>query len=179
MKKQTHLLLIKKTGLICLFSTLILSCGYGFAPKGDYIDKRIQNIYVEPFDNKTPQAGIENYFRTALIDQILQDSRFKTVASVEAADAIIKGGVLNINTSPLSYNANTLVAEERVAVVVEINFREKESGKTIWSSKNLTGEVDYKMENNINLFPAARKNALIRLSNDMAEKAFNMMMAGF
>ena len=64
MRKQNRQLIIK-TGMICLFSALILSCGYGFAPKGDYIDKRIQNIYVEPFDNKTPQAGVENYIRTA------------------------------------------------------------------------------------------------------------------
>jgi len=178
MRKQNRRLLIR-TGVIYLIFALILSCGYGFAPKGDYIDKRIQNIYVEGFDNKTPQAGIENYVRTAFINQILQNSRFKTVASVEAADAIIKGSVVNINTSPLSYNANTLVAEERATVVVEINFREKESGKTIWSSKNATGSVDYKMANDINMFPAARKQALIKMSNDMAEKAFNMMMAGF
>jgi hypothetical protein len=178
MRKQNQRLFIKP-GVVCLFLALILSCGYGFAPKGDYIDKRIQNIYVESFDNKTPQAGIENYVRTAFINQILLTSRFKTVASVEAADAIIKGSVLNINTSPLSYNANTLVAEERTTVIVEINFREKESGKTIWSSKNVTGYVDYKMANNINMFPAARKQALIKLSDDMAEKAFNMMMAGF
>jgi len=178
MRKQNRRLLIK-TGVICLFFALILSCGYGFAPKGDYIDKRIQNIYVEAFDNKTSQASIENYVRTAFIDQILQNSRFKTVSSVEAADAIIKGSVVNINTSPLSYRANTLVAEERTTVIVEINFREKESGKTIWSSKNVTGQVDYKMGTNINMFPATRKNAFIKLSNDTAEKAFNLMMSGF
>jgi len=96
MRKQNRRLLIK-TGVICLFFALILSCGYGFAPKGDYIDKRIQNIYVEAFDNKTSQASIENYVRTAFIDQILQNSRFKTVSSMEAADAIIKGTVVNIN----------------------------------------------------------------------------------
>ncbi len=178
MRKQNSRLLFK-TGGICLFLTVILSCGYGFAPKGDYIDKRIQNIYVESFDNKTPQAGIENYIRTAFINQILQNSRFKTVSSVEEADAIIKGSVININTSPLSYNANTLVAEERATVIVAINFREKESGKTIWSSKNATGSVDYKMVSDINMFPAARKQALVKLSNDLAEKTFNMMMAGF
>jgi Lipopolysaccharide-assembly len=178
MRKQNRRLIIK-TGIICLFLALILSCGYGFAPKGDYIDKRIQNIYVEPFDNKTPQAGVENYIRTALINQILLNSRFKTVASMEAADAIIKGSVVNINTSPLSYRANTLVAEERAIVMVDINFREKESGKTIWSAKKFTCQIDYQMQDNINLFPAARKSALVKLSDDLAEKAVNMMMAGF
>lgn len=178
MKKQSRRFLIK-TGGICLFLALILSCGYGFAPKGDYIDKRITTVYVQSFGNKTSQADLENYVRTAFIDQFILSGRFKIVQNVESADAIIKGNVLNINTSPLSYRANTLVAEERATMTLEINFREKESGKTIWSSNNVTGTVDYKMETDINMYPATRKNAFIKLSNDTVEKAFNMMMSGF
>jgi hypothetical protein len=117
--------------------------------------------------------------RTAFIDQFILSGRFKIVQNVESADAIIKGSILNINTSPLSYRANTLVAEERATMILDINFREKESGKTIWSSKNVTGQVDYKMEDNINLYPMTRKNAFIKLANDTAEKAFNLMMSGF
>lgn len=178
MRKQNRRLFIK-TGVICLFFALILSCGYVFAPQGEYIDKRITTVYVQSFENKTSQAELENYVRTAFIDQFILSGRFKIVQNVESADAIIKGSVLNISTSPLSYRANTLVAEERATMTLEINFREKESGKTIWSSKNVTGQVDYKMENNINMYPATRKNAFIKLSNDTAEKAFNMMMSGF
>jgi len=37
---------------ICCFFVLIVACGYSFAPQGDYIDKRIQKIYVEQFSNK-------------------------------------------------------------------------------------------------------------------------------
>ena len=178
MRKQTRRFLIK-TGVIYLFFMLIISCGYTFAPQGEYIDKRITTVYVQAFVNKTSQAELENYVRTAFIDQFILSNRFKIVQNVESADAIIQGSVLNINTSPLSYRLNTLVAEERATMVLEINFREKESGKTIWSSKNLTGQVDYKMVDNINMFPATRKDAFIKLSNDTAEKAFNMMMSGF
>jgi len=178
MKNKNQQFLIK-TGVICLFFALLLSCGYTFAPQGEYIDKRITTVYVQSFENKTSQAELENYVRTAFIDQFILSGRFKIVQNVESADAIIKGSVLNINTSPLSYRANTLVAEERATMILDINFREKESGKTIWSSKNLTGQVDYKMVDNINMFPATRKNAFIKLSNDTAEKAFNMMMSGF
>jgi hypothetical protein len=178
MRKQNRRFLIKIGG-ICLFFTLIISCGYTFAPQGEYIDKHITTVYVQAFVNKTSQAGLENYVRTAFIDQFILSNRFKIVQNVESADAIIQGSVLNINTSPLSYRLNTLVAEERATMVLEINFREKESGKTIWSSKNLTGQVDYKMVDNINTFPATRKDAFIKLSNDTAEKAFNLMMSGF
>ena len=178
MRKQNWRFL-NKTVVVCLVFALIIGCGYGFAPKGDYIDKRITTVYVQAFGNKTSQAELENHVRTAFIDQFILSNRFKIVQNVETADAIVTGSVLNISTSPLSYRANTLVAEERATMILEINFREKESGKTIWSSKSVTGQVDYKMVDDINTFPATRKNAYVKLSNDTAEKAFNMMMSGF
>ena len=126
-----------------------------------YIDNRIQKVYVEPFDNKTAQAEIENYVRTAFINQFIQNSRFKIVESAEAADAIVKGKILNLNTSPLSYGSNYLVAEERATIILELTFQENESGKIIWSSKNITGTVDYALSNDINLLPAIKKDALL------------------
>ena len=107
MRKQNRRFLIK-TGGICLFFALVISCGYTFAPQGEYIDKRITTVYVQAFVNKTSQAELENYVRTAFIDQFVLSNRFKIVQNVESADAIIQGIILNINTSPLSYSANTL-----------------------------------------------------------------------
>ena len=43
----------------------------------------------------------------------------------------------------------------------------------------MTDSVDYALNADINLLSNTRKQALIKLSNDMAEKAFNMMMSGF
>ncbi|OGP67017.1 MAG: hypothetical protein A2031_05435 [Deltaproteobacteria bacterium RBG_19FT_COMBO_43_11] len=170
---------IIRTIFVCFATLPFLCCGYSFAPQGNYIDKRIQKVYVESFGNKTAQAEIENYVRTAFINQLIQYSRLKVVGSTEAADAIIKGTILNYNTIALSYRANTLAAEERATVTLELTFRERESGKIIWSSKNINGTVEYTLEDNINLFPIIRKNALTKLANDTAEKAFNLMMAGF
>jgi hypothetical protein len=80
MKKTQGSLLTKV--LFLFFCALVLSaCGYGFAPAGEYIDKRIQKIYVEQFDNKTFQAEMENYIRSAFIGQIIQTSRFKIADS--------------------------------------------------------------------------------------------------
>jgi hypothetical protein len=164
---------------ICLFCSIIIACGYGFAPQGDYIDKRIQKIYVGQFDNKTAQAEMENYVRSAFIDQFVQSHRFKVVESVELADATIKGSILNLNMAPLSYRGNTVAAEERATMTMELTFREKESGKDIWQSRSIVGTVDYTIDSNINLLPTTRKTAFIKLANDTAEKTFNQMMSGF
>ncbi|MEE9912904.1 MAG: hypothetical protein K4571_14415 [Deltaproteobacteria bacterium] len=168
-----------KWGVLALLISVLLGCGYAFAPQGEHIDPGIKKIYVQPFDNKTAQAEIENFMRTAFIDQILQNSRFKTVAEVEQADAIISGKVLNLNTVALSYRKSILAAEERMSITLEVSFRDKDSGKTIWSSRNVTSTVDYELQDDINLLPATRKRALAKLSRDTAEKAFSMMMANF
>ena len=151
MKKLNRPVLIR-IAIVCFSFAVLFGCGYTFAPKGEYIDKRITTVYVQSFENKTSQAELENYVRTAFIDQFILSGRFRIAQNAESADAIIKGSILNINTSPLSYRANTLVAEERATIILEVDFREKESGKTIWSSKNVTGQVDYKMEDNIKEF---------------------------
>lgn len=178
MKKNSMLTFIKIT-FIGVFFGLIIACGYSFAPVGDYIDKRIQKIYVESFDNKTAQAEVENYVRSAFIDQFIQTSRFKVVESAQLADATVKGSVLNLITAPLSYRSTSVAAEERATMTLELTFRERENGKTIWSSKGITGTVDYTVDSNINLLPATRKTAFIKLANDTAEKTFNQMMSGF
>jgi hypothetical protein len=178
MKDKLGQFFIRAVFIGCFFA-LILACGYSFAPQGDYINKRIQKIYVEQFGNKTAQAEVENYVRSAFIDQFIQTSRFKIVESADLADATIKGSILNLSTSPLSYRSTTLAAEERATMTLELTFRERESGKDIWKSSSITGTVDYTIENNINLLPATRKNAFIKLANDTAEKTFNQMMSGF
>jgi hypothetical protein len=178
MKKKIGQSVIRAVLICCLF-TIIIACGYGFAPQGEYIDKRIQKIYVGQFDNKTAQAEVENYVRSAFIDQFILTRRFKIVESVEMADAIIKGSILNLITAPLSYRSSTIAAEERATMTLELTFREKESGKEIWKSQGIAGTVDYTVDNNVNLLPATRKAAFIKLANDTAEKTFNQMMSNF
>jgi hypothetical protein len=165
--------------LICFSFAMIIACGYAFAPQGDYIDKRIQKIYVGQFDNKTAQAELENYVRSAFIGQFISTRRFKIVESAQLADATISGSIINLTTTPLSYRSSSVAAEERAAITMELTFREKDSGKDIWKSQSIAGTVDYTIDSNINLLPATRKAAFIKLANDTAEKTFNQMMSGF
>jgi hypothetical protein len=177
MKKQNVLSVIK-SGLTLLMVWVVFGCGYTFAPQGEHIDSRIQNVYVAPFGNRTALAEVENYMRTAFIDQIIQSNRFKTVPDIEQADAIISGNVLNISTGTLSYRANLLAAEERMTVTLEASFREKDTGRIIWSSRSIVGTADYRLFDDTNPLPA-RKQALAKLARDTAENAFNLMMADF
>ena len=164
---------------VTFFVLALWACGYTFSPHGEHIDARIKNIYVEPFGNKTAQAELENYVRTAFIDQILQRSRFKTVASAEQADAVIGGNVLRYTTQTLTYSKTDMASSERAIIILEVNFRDLQTGKTIWSSRELKGQLDYGLGSDINLLMATRKNYFTKLSKDTVEIIFDSMMSNF
>jgi elongation factor P--beta-lysine ligase len=170
---------IFKVVIICVSCAVLFGCGYSFASRGESIDKNIQKVYVESFDNKTAQAEVENYVRAAFINQFIQNSRFKIAPSAESADAIVRGKILNLHTSPLSHLKNNLAAEERATIIMEIVFQDNSNGKVIWSSSEMTDYADYTLNEDINLLSNTRKQALMKLSNDIVEKAFNLMMSGF
>jgi len=177
--KRKKINLKLRIAIVCASCAVLFGCGYSVTSRGEFFDKHIQKVYVESFSNKTAQAEIENYFRTAFINQFIQNSRFKIVPSVDNADAIVRGKILNLNTSPLSYIKSGLAAEERTTITLDLTFEDTANSKIIWNTNNMTQSVDYKLNDDINLLPSARKQALRKLANDMAEKAFNLMMSGF
>jgi hypothetical protein len=178
MKKLYRLVFIK-ISIICFVSALLFACGYSFAPRGESIDSSIRNVYVKPFENKTVQPEVENYVRTAFVNQFIRNSRFQIVNSSESADSVVYGKILNYVTSPLSRLVNDLAAEERGTMTMEVFFEDNINGKVIWKTNNMTDSVDYRLTQDINLLSATRKKALMKLSNDMSERAFNLMMSGF
>jgi len=167
------------TIIACLLPfILVLGCGYRFSPGGEHIDKNIRKIFVDNFSNRTSEANIENTFRSAFIDQFAISRRFTLVDSREKADAIFRGRIDSLTTSPLSYQKSNIAAEERLTATMELVFEVQDTKKIIWTDKNFSGTQDYSAPD-LSTKETRRKDALIKLSNDTAERAYRLMMSGF
>lgn len=165
--------------IILLTILLMLSgCGYGFSPGGEYIDPDVRKIFVEPFANRTSQANLEDTIRLAITDWFVRGKRFQIVDNEAQADAIFRGTVKSLTTSPLSSRTTNLAAEERMTLTLELSFDDRRTKKVIWKDANFSGTQDYPVAN-VNDTETARKNALTKLSRDTAERAYRMMMSGF
>ncbi|MGZ3635759.1 MAG: LPS assembly lipoprotein LptE [Syntrophales bacterium] len=157
---------------------LVAGCGYRFSPGGEYIDKKIRTVFVENLANKTSEANFENTVRSSFIDQFIIGGRFTLVERRDNADAVFKGSVNSLITSPLSYQKSGLASGERLTLGMELVLEEEDTHKIIWNDKNFTAIQDYSYSD-INTRQTNRSNALIKLSNDSAEKAYRLMMSGF
>jgi len=153
-------------------------CGYRFAPGGEHIDPGIRKVFIEPFGNRTSEANVEDTFRLAITDQFVKGKRFQIVDGGDQADALIRGSIKTLATTPLSYRTTNLAAEERMTLTVELTFEERRSKKIIWKDENFTGTQEYPVAS-LSDTETSRKNALSKLSNDTAERAYRMLMSGF
>ena len=167
------------TGVAILLSVfLVAGCGYRFSPGGEYIDKKIRTVFIDNFTNKTSEANVENTVRSSFIDEFIKGGRFVLVDERGKGDAIFKGSVNSIVTSPISYQKTGLASAERLSVRMELIFEEQDTHKLIWNNKNFAAIQDYSFTD-LNSRNTNRSNALIKLSNDAAEKAYRLMMSGF
>ncbi|HVO65579.1 MAG TPA: LptE family protein [Syntrophales bacterium] len=164
--------------VVLLTTFLFSSCGYRFSPGGEYIDKTIRTVFIDNFSNRTSEANIENSFRTAFIDQFIIGGRFTLIDNREKADAIFKASINNLTISPLAYQKSVITQEERATITIELTFEDQSTKKVIWSNKSFSGYQDYTFTD-VSTKETNRKNALVKLSNDTAERAYRLMMSGF
>ena len=159
---------------------LLVSCGYHFNEVSSSL-AGIQKVYVANFPNKTVEPYLENYFRNALIDQFIRGNLFQVVNSEADADAVVEGAILHVFTSHVAYETADLGAEERVSLSVRIKFEDRKNGRTIWENQNFTDTEDrlalksaYSADHR-----EEKKKTLIKLSQDMAERAYRFMISDF
>jgi hypothetical protein len=170
------------SGLLCagavFFILLPAGCGYHFAGGGDTAYPAIRTVFVDVFANRTSEAYAENIFRTAFINRFVQDGRFKLAGSRGEADAVFHGTIKNLVTYPLAYQASNLSATNRLDIILEISFEERPSGRILWSNSAFSWWGDYPVTT-VGATETSRKNALIKLADDTAERAYGLLISNF
>jgi hypothetical protein len=164
--------------LLLLSSILLAGCGYHFPGGGGSFAPGLQTVFVDVFTNRTSEANADNIFRTAFSNQVVQGGRFKLAPSREEADAIFRGTILSLQSLPLAYKATNLSAEDRITVTLEISFEERKTGRVIWTDGALVGTGDYRVTTT-GVTETSRRNALIKLATDTAERAYRLMLSDF
>jgi len=171
----------KRLLLLCLILTAVVpaGCGYRFSPGGESLDPAIRLVYIDNFDNKTPQPYVEIYFRNAFADQFRRTSRFSLAESKGKSDALIRGSINAVYMSSLSYTKSDFATEDRVTITASVVFQDR-NNEIIWRNDSLSGYQDYAIDpNNAAATEQNRRAAIQKLAGDMAERAFKYIMSGF
>jgi hypothetical protein len=165
--------------ILLLLPLVSLACGYHFSPGGEHIDKNIRTVFVENFKNQTSEENIENYIRNALINEFRKRSRFDLADNKKTSDAYISGSVNRSAISHLSYTSTDVAKEDEVNLILKIAFKKTGNNEIIWTDSNFKGKEAFLVNSDPNRTERNRKNALKKLVDDMAERAYRNIMSGF
>lgn len=166
-------------GWVWMLALALVGCGYSLYG-GDAMDPVIRTVYVAPFANRTAEAKIETTFRNGFIDEIARNGRYRIAADEASADAILRGNILRLVTSPLAYNKDDLAMEQRLTVSLSLLFTDLRNRRTLWQSEDFSWYQDYSASvTDQSQTDANRQNALVTLSRETAARAVNLMTSNF
>jgi hypothetical protein len=129
--------------------------GCGYTTRSMIADK-FRSIYVAPFLNKINIAEgadttnkykvyrpfLETDVTKAVIDKFLSDGNLKPV-SLESADLVLKGEIIEFRRDPLRYTSTDDVDEYRINVVARIRLWDNKENRLIWEDNYITGDNSY------------------------------------
>jgi outer membrane lipopolysaccharide assembly protein LptE/RlpB len=167
---------------VTLAAALILAagCGYHVAGRAANLPSDWKTIAVPAFKNDTTRYRIEQRFTAAVIRQFLERTKFHIVQDPKAADAVLHGEVLSIETDPVLFDARTgEVTTMLVAVHTKVELIDNQSQKTVYQNNDMVFRDEYQISADVQSFFEEQDPALERMSRDFASQLVSNVTENF
>ncbi|MFH1380215.1 MAG: LPS assembly lipoprotein LptE [bacterium] len=119
----------------------IMGCG-AYQPAVIILPSHIRAIAVRHFVNETSVYGLEERLNLVLTDEFLRDGRI-AIANEENADGVLNGKIVKYLLQPITFDANQVIEEYKLWVIVDIRFEDLVKNTILWEEKNLEGAYTF------------------------------------
>jgi outer membrane lipopolysaccharide assembly protein LptE/RlpB len=159
---------------------LVAGCGYHVAGRASNLPPDWKTIAVPAFKNDTTQYRIEQRFTAAVIREFLSRTKYRVVQDPQAADAVLHGEVLSIETSPVLFNATTgEVTTMAVTVHAKVQLTDNKTQKAVYENEDVLFRSEYQISPDVQSFFQEEDPALERMSRDFASHVVANVVEGF
>ena len=150
---------------------LAAGCGYHVAGRAANLPSDWKTIAIPAFKNDTTRYRIEQRFTAAVIRQFLERTKFHIVQDPKAADAVLHGEVISIETDPVLFDVRTgEVTTMLVAVHTKVELIDNQSQKTVYQNNDMVFRDEYQISSDVQSFFEEQDPALERMSRDFASQ---------
>lgn len=161
----------------------LAGCGYALVGRGLNIPEDIQKIYVQPLENSTSRAQVDQILTRAISDELLTRRRFETVNSAAEAHAVLSGNVLTFVVRPVTFDDQGLADSFEVSISADMKFQRPPAGgsegEVIWSNSRYVFRQDYPLEEEETAYFDRENIAIESTSERFAETLVTDLLEGF
>jgi outer membrane lipopolysaccharide assembly protein LptE/RlpB len=167
--------------IVALMPLMLVACGYHTAGHSTRLPQQVHTIAVPAFANKTRTFRIEQLLTSAVVREFNTRTQYRIVHDGKDADAdaVLRGTVINTNSSTLTYDAQTGRASTML-VTVNVSVQLVDSkGKVLYDNPNYTFREQYQVSREISSFFEEDSAALDRLSRDFARTLVSNILEAY
>ena len=152
------------------------ACGYRFVGGGSF-PSGIRAVFVEVFENRTAETGVENILTNELIYEISRDTN-TYLAGKNGAEGILSGSITSISTETVSWRGQNTAVERRLTARINIKLTDP-AGKVVWSREGVSGTETYPVDEDKQATEENKREAIALLFNRLAEGIYNQLTSDF
>ena len=155
-------------------------CGYHVAGRGARLPSTWKTIAVPALTNRTTHYRIEDRLTGALIRELLARTSYRVVQDETSADAVLRGEILNFETSPVLFDAATgRVTTMLVTVRAKISLTDRQTQKLVYQNDALIFRDEYQISTDVASFFEEQDPALGRMAHDFAAQGGSNILENF
>lgn len=129
-----------------LMPLLSLGCGYALVGQGSNIPADVKIIFLQPLENQTRRAQVDQILGQAIADEVVLRSRFDLASSEDGAQAVLEGTIGNFIVTPVRFDAEGLAEEYEVRISAAMEFRRTDAEEILWRNANYVFRVNYELD---------------------------------
>jgi hypothetical protein len=158
-------------------AAMLAACGYRFQGPAK-LPGDARTLYVETFQNRTNQDGLETLVTNAIVFEFTKRSDTLIASDPATADLLMRGVIRSVDTQTISSRRKDAAGERRVTIRLDSQLVQAD-GRVVWEAKGLSDNdaypvTDDKFENEERERRAARTAA-----TRIAERIFNRFTDDF
>ena len=156
-------------------------CGYRLANRAaPALPGGIRTIAVPAFQNETYRFKIEQNLTAAVIHEFLTRTSYRIQSQDEGSDAILKGTVASIYSSPIVFDPNSgRTTEVLITVGLRVSLVDAKSGKALYEANDLLFREPYQVSADPSAYFGEDQPALERLSRQVAASLVSSLIEHF
>jgi hypothetical protein len=155
-------------------------CGYHVAGRGDTLPNHIGTIAIPPFENLTTRYRLSRVLPRDIGREFVTRTRYDVITEEEAADAVLKGAVLD-------YQAYTTVIDPatgrasgmQIVVLLQVSLTDRKTGNLLYHQPRLELRERYEISVDQAAFFDESDAALERVSRDLSRSLVTAILEQF
>lgn len=158
----------------------LTGCGYHVSGHADLLPTTIKTIAIPAFGNNTTRFRLADKLAQSVTREFISRTRYQVVHDVNAADAILRGSVLNLLAFPTTFDTATgRAAGVQVSVYLQVQLTERTTGKVLYTNPSMEVRERYEISIDPLAYFEESEAALDRLSKQVAGGLVSAILEAF